>query len=117
MSSVHNAGGPRLIESSARGGCRLLCTPHLAPRVVLSPSSHGGFVMCTVLCTLTQPLHELLKRDCLESSRRVLDRLCLVLQEGEMGHSRPVLATRYTPDRGLLGLSRQTLRVYPRTSP
>jgi hypothetical protein len=29
---------------------------------------------------------------------RVLDRLCLVAQEGEMGHLRPVLATRYTPD-------------------
>src|SRR5215208_6533310 len=48
-------------------------------------------------------------RDCLESSRRVLDRLCLVLQEGENVPSRPVLATRYTPNRGLLGLSRQSL--------
>src|SRR5215216_6106538 len=51
-------------------------------------------------------------RDCLESSRRVVDRLCVVLQEGEMGHlSRPLLATRYTPNRGLLGLSRQSLEV------
>src|SRR5215211_1393236 len=48
-------------------------------------------------------------RDCLESRRRVLDRLCVVLQEGEMGHFRPLLATRYTPNRGLLGLSRQSL--------
>src|SRR5215212_9712126 len=48
-------------------------------------------------------------RDCLESRRRILDRLCLVLQEGEMGHFRPLLATRYTPNRGLLGLSRQSL--------
>jgi hypothetical protein len=53
--------------------------------------------------------YQTLSRDCLESSRRVLDRLCLVLQEGEMGHFRPVLATRYTPNRGLLGLSRQSL--------
>ena len=29
---------------------------------------------------------------------RVLDRLCLVAQEGEMGYLRSVLATRYTPD-------------------
>src|SRR5215211_8876792 len=48
-------------------------------------------------------------RDCLENSRRVLDRLCFVLQESEMGCFRPVLATRYTPNRGLLGLSRQSL--------
>src|SRR5215203_3001554 len=48
-------------------------------------------------------------RDCLESSRRVVDRLCVVLQEGEMGHFRPLLATRYTPNRGLLGLSRLSL--------
>jgi hypothetical protein len=48
-------------------------------------------------------------RDCLENSRRVLDRLCLVLQESEMGHFRPVLATPYTPIRRLLGLSRQSL--------
>src|SRR5215213_4340503 len=48
-------------------------------------------------------------RDCLESRRRVLDRLCVVLQEDEMGHFRPLLATRYTPNRGLLGLSRLSL--------
>jgi hypothetical protein len=48
-------------------------------------------------------------RDCLETSRRVVDRLCLVLQECEMGHFRPLLATRYTPNRGLFGLSRQSL--------
>src|SRR5215212_6567036 len=50
-------------------------------------------------------------RDCLETSRRVLDRLCLVLQEGEMGHFRLLLATRYTPNRGLFGLSRQSLEA------
>jgi hypothetical protein len=32
-----------------------------------------------------------------------------VAQEGEMGHLRLVLATRYTPDRGLVGFSRQFL--------
>jgi hypothetical protein len=34
-----------------------------------------------------------------------------VLIEGEMGHFRPLLATRYTPNRGLLGLSRQSLET------
>ena len=29
---------------------------------------------------------------------RFLDRLCLVLQESEMGNIRPVFATRYTPN-------------------
>ncbi len=38
-----------------------------------------------------------------------LDRLCLVAQEAKMGHLRPVLATRYTPDRRLFGFSRQSL--------
>src|SRR5215211_6826118 len=55
-------------------------------------------------------LSDSFSRDCLESRRRVLDRLCVVLQEDEMGHFRPLLATRYTPNRGLLGLSRQSLR-------
>ena len=30
-------------------------------------------------------------------------------QEGETGHLRPVLATRYTPDRRLFGFSKQFL--------
>lgn len=42
--------------------------------------------------------------------------MCLVLQGDKMGHFRPVLATRYTPNRGLFGLSRQSLygvrRIY-----
>src|SRR5215211_9296770 len=54
-------------------------------------------------------LSDSFSRDCLESRRRVLDRLCVVLQEDEMGHFRPLLATRYTPNRGLLELSRQSL--------
>ena len=54
---------------------------------------------------------ELFFRNSLENSWRVLDRLCLVAQEGEMGHLRPVLATRYTPDRGLFGFSRQSLEL------
>jgi hypothetical protein len=38
-----------------------------------------------------------------------VDLLCLMLQESEIGHFGPVLATRYTPNRGLSGLSRQSL--------
>src|SRR5215211_7953951 len=56
-------------------------------------------------------LSDSFSRDCLESRRRVLDRLCVVLQEDEMGHFRPLLATRYTPNRGLLGLSRLSLET------
>jgi hypothetical protein len=40
---------------------------------------------------------------------RVLNRQYLVTLEGESEHSRPVFATRYTPDRGLFGFSRQFL--------
>src|SRR5215212_5622856 len=67
------------------------------------------------LCTILQMnFAELPFRDCLESRGRVLDRLCLVLQEGEMGHFRPLLATLYTPNRGLLGLSRQSRKGHSR---
>src|SRR3712207_2628931 len=48
-------------------------------------------------------------RDCLENSRKDHDRLCLVVQESEMVDIRPVLAIRYTPNRGLFRFSRQSL--------
>jgi len=54
-------------------------------------------------------MHRSAWRACLENSLRVLDGLCLVLQEGEMGDFRPVLATRYTPNLGPFGLSRESL--------
>jgi hypothetical protein len=53
----------------------------------------GGAVLASLTDTLMpeafehgRPLNSTLERDSLENSRRVLDRLCLVLREGENVH-------------------------------
>ena len=58
------------------------------PPLLLPPSlpmTPGGFI------------HRSAWRDCLENSQRVLDRLCLVVQEDEMRHLRPVFWPLTTP--------------------
>jgi hypothetical protein len=48
-------------------------------------------------------------RDCLENTLKGLDGLCLLASRERVGTFSPLLATRYTPNRGLSGLSRQSL--------
>src|SRR5918999_6478932 len=93
-------------------------TPMLPPKTSVSGSlppgrnarrRGGGLPLRSLLLRRRPAKSPTSWRDCLETSRRVLDRRCLLLQEGEMGHFRPVLATGYTPNRGLFGVSRQSL--------
>src|SRR5215212_1840291 len=111
------------VLSASSAAVRAARSASLEPSVAKRTLVGKMLIWCPPRWTLALRLHDASRnypvrtsrnstsRDCLESRRRVLDRLCLALQEGEMGHFHPLLATRYTPNRGLLRLSRQSLYV------